>query len=611
MKKRLSIFKSIQFKIPILFILMLLLSLQLISANFIRQLESQTIDNFESQLELHYDFLKTNVAQVLSSAQTVEQKETAIYQLLQDASSRGNVEIRIVDRQGYIIGTNDQTKQSLVGTKATDIRLEKLTLKSRSDAIQYVDQETNERQMRIIGPAGVDENQNPLSYIVVDSNIEGQYRQVRNIAVIFFNSSLIAIILTIVIAVLISRGITRPITEMVEQTEKISEGNYSGSVHIYGEDEIGLLGRAINMLSVRIRDAQEASEAERQRLDSVLHHMSDGVIATDRRGKIVIVNEAALDLLNLNESDAFGQDILSVLRLPKKTTFRSLFTKQDQQIISYDSSILKCDFSVIQRETGFISGIVCVLSDITEQQKIEAERRNFVSNVSHELRTPLTSIRSYTEALSDGAWKDEEVAPEFLDVIQTEANRMIRMITDLLNLSRMDQKRMHLEKELTNMNDLFNHVLNRFDHILKQDEYKEKNYQIEREVTPTDIWVEIDQDKMTQVLDNIMNNAIKYSPNGGKITAHLEASNDRILIFIKDEGMGIPRRALPKIFNRFYRVDKARSRQMGGTGLGLAISKEVIEMSGGKIWVESVENRGSIFYIELPYEPFSVSEEFE
>ncbi len=266
--------------------------------------------------------------------------------------------------------------------------------------------------------------------------------------------------------------------------------------------------------------------------------------------------------------------------------------------------ILHGGFSLIQRETGFISGIVCVLHDVTEQEKIERERRDFVSNVSHELRTPLTSMRSYLEALIDGAWKDPEIAPNFLQVTQEETDRMIRMISDLLNLSRMDAGNNALDMEYVNINELFNHVLDRFDMMIQSSDQPKKTFFIKREITNRQIWAEIDTDKMMQVFDNIMNNAIKYSPDGGTITCSLRETHDNVVISISDQGMGIPKKDLPHVFDRFYRVEKARARSMGGTGLGLAISKEVVQRHGGKIWANSSEGKGTTFYVLLPYIPY-------
>ena len=398
---------------------------------------------------------------------------------------------------------------------------------------------------------------------------------------------------------------------MRKQTLRIARGDYSGQVKVLGNDELGQLAGAVNNLSVRVEEAQESSDSERRRLDSILSHMSDGVLATDRRGNVTIVNNMALQLLGVeNEDDLIGKSIIDVLDIRHDYTVRQLVNGEQREMIidmsnSGNNLILNAYFSPIQRESGFVSGLVCVLHDVTSQQKEERERKQFVSNVSHELRTPLTSVRSYVEALSDGAWQDKEIAPKFLKVVQDETDRMIRMINDLLSLSRMDAGTTKLNLEYVNINELFNYILDRFDMIIKKEEDpKKKKYTIERYFTKKDLWVEIDTDKFTQVIDNIMNNAIKYSPDGGVITTRLLETHNHVILSISDQGLGIPRKDLGRIFDRFFRVDKARSRKQGGTGLGLAISKEVINMLGGQIWVDSVEGKGSTFYISLPYVPY-------
>ena len=215
-------------------------------------------------------------------------------------------------------------------------------------------------------------------------------------------------------------------------------------------------------------------------------------------------------------------------------------------------------------------------------------------------------MKSYLEALNDGAWQDPEIAPQFLQVTQEEADRMIRLINDLLNLSRMDSGTAKLDLETVNLNELFAYILNRFDMMIEKDnndtrQTKTKNYTIKREFTKRTVWVEIDTDRFIQVIDNIMNNAIKYSPDGGVITCRIQETGTNVILSITDQGLGIPQKDIDHIFDRFFRVDKARSRAQGGTGLGLAISKEVIEMLHGKIWVESKLGKGSTFYISLPY----------
>ena len=616
MQKVKRFFRSIQFKIPVLFIFMLMISLQLIVANFLRQLETQMISNFQEQIQLQVGFLKNSVQPILARDDKDEVKIAEISKILQDYPTGSSiVEARIMDTQGYILGTTNQSQQSVVGTRTTEADAQQVLLTNDVYAYNYTEHEN--RYWKIVSPISpISGNSgNPLGIISVTTNIESRYTQVKDIGVIFVSSSLIAIVLVIIITFLISQGITKPIAEMKKQTEKIAEGNYTGEVKIYSDDELGQLGQAINDLSFKIKEAQESTEAERQRLDSVLRHMSDGVIATDRRGRIVIMNTAALDILNLKSEKVIGIPLLEILPLEERVTFRELLETQQERLIYLEEdgedSMIQCEFSVIQRESGFISGLVCVLTDVTEQQKIERERRNFVSNVSHELRTPLTSIKSYTEALVDGAWENKEIAPGFLNVIETETDRMMRMITDLLNLSRMDQNRFGLEKEFINMNELVVHIVNRFEMVLQSEPYRDKNYRILTDITQRDLWVELDQDKITQVLDNIINNAIKYSPDGGRIIVRLMETHTDIIVSVSDEGLGIARKDIPHLFDRFYRVDKARSRAMGGSGLGLAIAQEVVQLHGGKIWVNSIENKGSTFFVSLPYIPFEEDGEWE
>ena len=616
MQKVKRFFRSIQFKIPVLFIFMLMISLQLIVANFLRQLETQMISNFQEQIQLQVGFLKNSVQPILDREDKDEVKITEISKILQDYPTGSSiVEARVLDSQGYILGTTNQSQQSVVGTRTTESDAQQVLLTNTVYTYNYTEHDT--RYWKIVSPISSSSGNsgNPLGIISVTTNIESRYAQVKDIGVIFVSSSLIAIVLVIIITFLISQGITKPIAEMKKQTEKIAEGNYTGEVKIYSDDELGQLGQAINDLSFKIKEAQESTESERQRLDSVLRHMSDGVIATDRRGRIVIMNTAALDILNLKSEKVIGIPLLSILPLEEKVSFRELLETQQERLIHLEDdgedSIIQCEFSVIQRESGFISGLVCVLTDVTEQQKIDRERRNFVSNVSHELRTPLTSIKSYTEALVDGAWENKEIAPGFLKVIETETERMMRMITDLLNLSRMDQNRLGLEKEFINMNELVVHIVSRFEMVLQSEPYRDKNYRILTDITQRDLWVELDQDKITQVLDNIINNAIKYSPDGGRIIIRLMETHTDIIVSVSDEGLGIARKDIPHLFDRFYRVDKARSRAMGGSGLGLAIAQEVVQLHGGKIWVNSIENKGSTFFVSLPYIPFEEDGEWE
>lgn len=612
MNSKIKFFQSIHFKIALVFALMLILTLEVVGAVFVRSLERQNLSTFKQQIELPSYVDNSLSEQLMKSSTKSANKE--IQQILSDVNNTNITEIRVVDSKGIIRGTSNVNNQSIVGEKTTDENVKNAIYNNRSYNQNVYDDSNNNRYYVSVVPLlnTSSSNNNVVGVLYIRANLESVYANINNITVIFLSASLVAIILGLLMAIVISQAITRPIDEMKKQTIRIARGDFSGQVHVYGNDELGQLAGAVNNLSVRVEEAQDSTEAERRRLDGVLTHMSDGVLATDRRGNVTIINETAADLLSTNADEVTGKSILDVLNIRKSYTIRELLDNQDEVIIDLSTQqqelILHAYFSLIQRESGFISGLVCVLHDITEQQKVERERKQFVSNVSHELRTPLTSVKSYVEALTDGAWQDPEVAPGFLHVVQDETDRMIRMINDLLSLSRMDSGTSKLDLEYVNLNELFNYILNRFDMILKNEEEPSKKYSIDRVFTKKDLWVEIDTDKFTQVVDNLMNNAVKYSPDGGVITARLLETHNHVILSISDQGLGIPRADIPHVFDRFFRVDKARSRKQGGTGLGLAISKEVINFLGGQIWVDSVEGRGSTFYISLPYVPYEGDE---
>ncbi|MFT9003744.1 MAG: cell wall metabolism sensor histidine kinase WalK [Liquorilactobacillus hordei] len=611
MNKKLHFFQSIHFKIALVFALLLLITFQIVGAYFVQQLKKDNLKSFKQQVELS-SYIDSSLIGNLSRGNTTK-ANTNIKDILEDVDNSNVTKIQVVDTKGTIRGDSDVNSQDSIGQKTTDNDIKQVLYNERSYAKSAYDRTDNKRYYVSITPLfSTTGNTNTLvGAVYLRASLETVYSSINKVTLIFATAALIATGLGLILAIFISSAITRPIDEMKKQTTRIARGDYSGQVKIYGTDELGQLAQAVNNLSVRVEEAQESSEAERRRLDSVLSHMSDGVLATDRRGNVIIMNETASQALNIDPNIADGQSVLDILGIRDKYTLRDLLENQDEIIIDLSDEehdeILNAYFSLIQRESGFISGLVCVLHDITEQQRIDRERREFVSNVSHELRTPLTSVRSYIEALNDGAWKDPEVAPSFLKVTQDETQRMIRMINDLLSLSRMDSGTSKLELELVNLNELYNYILDRFDMMLKSDDAHEegkKSYSIRRDFTKRELWVEIDTDKFMQVVDNIINNAIKYSPDGGVITCRLLETHNHVILSISDQGLGIPKKDVVHIFDRFFRVDKARSRAQGGTGLGLAISKEVIEMHGGRIWVDSIEGKGSTFYISLPYEEY-------
>ena len=589
---------------------MLILTLEIVGALFVRQLEHENLTNFKQQIELP-SYVENSLTQELVQTNTKTANRN-INSTLQKVENNSITEIRVVDAKGIIRGTSNRD-QSVVGQKANTQIVKNTLVNNRSHSETVFDSDSKTHYYITTIPLISGDTNNVVGVVYIRASLESVYSTVTSISLIYLSATVITIIIGLILSIIISREITRPIEEMRKQTLRIARGDFSGRVKVNGNDELGQLSAAINNLSIRVEESQESTDAERRRLDGVLAHMSDGVLATDRRGNVIIINNMALQLLGVDdEKEVIGQSILGVLDIRQNYSIRDLVENEQAQnevILDglTDDTIISASFSPIQRESGFVSGLVCVLHDITDQVQEEEERKQFVSNVSHELRTPLTSVRSYVEALSDGAINDPELSPRFLKVVEDETERMIRMINDLLSLSRMDSGTTKLDLEYVNIGELFNYILNRFDMIIKNetaDDSDQKKYTIDRHITNKSLWVEIDPDKFTQVIDNIMNNAVKYSPDGGVITARLTDTHNHVILSIADQGLGIPRKDLRHVFDRFFRVDKARSRKQGGTGLGLAISKEVINLLGGQIWVNSTEGKGSTFYIALPYVPF-------
>ncbi|EPT6798298.1 cell wall metabolism sensor histidine kinase WalK [Listeria innocua] len=599
---KMRFFQSVQFKLVIMYLLLIIVAMQVIGAYFVRELEGQLEKNFQDSITNSITLLDYNAREeIIKNSDNSVKLQNDIRELLVDYSraSSNIIEVRIVDDKGKILGTSNLDNQGIVGQKSNDPLVKRtLSLGTTSEDKIYKD-ESNKNNRVWVNVSSIKNKGQVIGAIYLVADIESVYKQVDDITNIFITGTLIAMIITAVLGILLSRTITKPIIEMKRQAYAMARGNYSRKVKVYGVDEIGELADSFNTLTKRVQEAQAMTEGERRKLSSVLAYMTDGVIATDRRGKVILINTPAEKMLRVKHESANGRSIIDVLDIGDTYQFEDLMEVDGS--LTMDRStldkpyVLRANFSVIQRETGFNNGVIAVLHDITDQEKVDQERRDFVSNVSHELRTPLTSMHSYLEALSDGAWEDKEIAPRFLEVTQNETERMIRLVNDLLKLSRMDGGREQLEKSFVNFTDFFNHIIDRFEMM------KKETIMFKRHIPKEPVIIKIDEDKVMQVLDNIISNANKYSPDGGRISFYLKKFEDEIEVSIADEGLGVPDEDLANVFDRFFRVDKARSREMGGTGLGLAIAREVIEAHGGRIWAERNKSKGTIIKFTLPY----------
>ncbi|KKB37442.1 cell wall metabolism sensor histidine kinase WalK [Bacillus thermotolerans] len=598
--KRVGFFRSIQLKFVLIYVLLILFAMQIIGVYFVKELEDKLITNFKTSLQERVNLLEYNLREEMLKERTEETLtlEQDIQRILEDFMAPDVSEVRVIDQRSRIIGTSDPNRQGIIGQRVTDIAVKRTLSFGAEEDRMYIDEQSNKRIWVYTSP--IISNREVIGAVYLIGKVENVYTQMNQINEILFTGTALALVATAILGVLLARTITRPITDMRRQAVALGRGNFSRKVKVYGQDEIGELAITFNNLTKRLQEAQATTEGERRKLSSVLSYMTDGVVATDRKGRVILINEPAARLLNVSRETVISQPITSVLGLEEEYSFDDLLNEQDSVILDYGADdqpyILRANFSVIQKETGFVNGLIAVLHDITEQEKIEAERREFVTNVSHELRTPLTTMRSYLEALAEGAWQDPDIAPHFLEVTQTETERMIRLVNDLLQLSKFDSRDYQLTKKDVDFTEFFNKIIDRFEMT------KSQEVTFKRQLPRYPIYVEIDTDKLTQVIDNIISNAMKYSPEGGQLTFKVEENTDNIKVSIRDQGMGIPKKNINRIFERFYRVDRARSRKMGGTGLGLAIAKEIVTAHGGHIWATSTEGKGTTICFTLPYE---------
>ncbi|MEG0471225.1 MAG: cell wall metabolism sensor histidine kinase WalK [Solibacillus sp.] len=604
--QKVSFFKSIHVKLVLIYVLLIVIALQIIGIYFSKELEDSLKNNFQDSILQRMELVQYSIREEMlkerNETASTPTPESGIGAILREFSMDDINEIRVIDNRYRILATSEDENQSMVGQRANDdIVRNAMSAETLLDNIS-LDKQTAQRVWVLAAPITetVAPNGEVLGVVYIESNIEKVFEQMSEINRIFAAGIAMSLVITIILGILVARTITRPISDMRKQAQAMSKGNFSRKVRVYGTDEIGQLAIAFNHLTNRLQESQSTTEAERRKLASVLSNMTDGVIATDRKGKIILINEPALSLLHDTRESTLNRPIASVLGLDQEFSFEDLIHMKEPVSLDFSTSdapyILRANFSVIQKETGFVNGLITVLHDITEQEKIDMERREFVANVSHELRTPLTTMRSYLEALADGAWRDESIAPTFLNVTQTETERMIRLVNDLLQLSKMDSQEYELSFEFVEFNKFFTHIIDRFEMS------KSKNVEFLRLLPDSSYFVDIDTDKLTQVMDNIISNSLKYSPDGGNIRFGFTVHESMLRVMISDDGMGIPKENVGRIFDRFYRVDRARARSMGGTGLGLAIAREMIEAHGGKIWAESEEGVGTTIFFTLPFE---------
>jgi two-component system sensor histidine kinase VicK len=603
--KVLRFFQSIQAKLIIIYVLLILIAMQLIGVYFYRTVESyfknDFLDSRNKQVTLLAEFIDPYLSS-MQGTQTGDGKKTNtdLSEIANSLFAISNAEIQIIDANGIVISTSVPDHQSIVGQKNTQTEVTRALQGIKDNQRIFKDDTDGYRKMVIAKPIG--SGIRVLGAVYLIANMEELYNTLSSIFRILITGTLLALGLTAVLGVMLSNTITRPIKEITKQVTAVAEGNYDQQVKVQGKDEIGQLGHTFNFMMNRLKEALSLNEEEKEKLASILTNMNDGVIATDEYGRVIVLNRRAKQILQIEEHPSIGKDISQILGIPQEMIGEYVgnvhhMTVLEIQLPDEEEQLkVRVTFTPIHRRGEGISGMIAVLQDVTEQEKLEAARREFVANVSHELRTPLTTIKSYLEALDDGAMEDPQLAARFLGVTRSETERMIRLVTDLLHLSRLDSNQAMLSKASTRIADMLEEVADRFSFQLQQ-----RGIRIVIRIEPGVSKILLDRDKIDQVLDNLVSNAIKYTPDEGSIQVTARGvDRDFLEISVQDTGVGIPKKDLERIFERFYRVDKARSRNMGGTGLGLSIAREIIKAHGGTIELNSEFGQGTRVTFTLP-----------
>ena len=439
-----------------------------------------------------------------------------------------------------------------------------------------------------------------VKFIIYIKDLKNDVREVtKNLAIVVLQAIGFGALIALILGVFLSRSISGPIKNLTEYAGKIADGKFDAELEAEGNDEIGILTNTFNTMSYKLKNTMDAISGEKDKIEVVLKNMEDGIVAFDSTGISVHINPAAYKMLSIEKDrnyhfNEFFDNLGLSVKLEDVALWESFDDKDIQ--ISIDDTVINIRFAPYKAENSGTEGIIAAFQDITRQQKLDDTRKAFVANVSHELRTPITNIKSYSETLLDADIDDAETTKSFLKVINSESDRMARLVNDLLVLSQFDFSKAKFKFEAVNITELINEVVNAM-----KIEAKNRNFTFEyivRNNVPE--LIEIDRDRISQVVTNIISNAFKYTKDGGTVTVILSSVAEKVLISVIDNGVGIPEKDLPMIFDRFYRVDKARSRAQGGTGLGLAIAKEIVEAHSGEITIDSVYKEGTTVIITLP-----------
>jgi two-component system phosphate regulon sensor histidine kinase PhoR len=576
-------FRSIQWRITVSFVLVALVGMGILGVYLVNSTRSSQLDNLNSQLE--------NEARITAEASLPDflspNKQEELDALAKEMGEQTDTRFTIIAVDGTVLGDSDQDPATMenhagrpevkdaLATGIGESTRYSTTLKQK---MMYVAVPIS-YQGEILGVARVS-----LPLTAVES-------LVHHVTVSIIVAMVAVTVLVILAAWLIARITTRSIRKLTAASKQIAAGELGQKMTVGAKDEVGELASAFNEMSARVKELVEEISADRARLVTILDNMTDGVIMTDAEGNISLANQAAEKLFNIKDAD--NKPLIEAVRDHEVDELLKLCLKTAKtQAVQYESGTPKRYLRAIAIPITHI-GILFLFQDLTELIKLQTTRREFIGNISHEFRTPLAGIKAMVETLQSGAVSDKKAAKDFLTRIDGEVDRLTHMVAELTELSRIETGKAELRREPVNLNQLVGEVITQL-----SPQAERQKLAVETKLDARLPAVLADRDRVRQVISNLVHNAIKFTPAGGRITVTTRTVEGSVVVDIADSGIGISKEALPRVFERFFKGDKARAG--GGTGMGLAIAKHVVEAHGGNIWVESEEGRGSTFSFSLP-----------
>ncbi|MCH4891337.1 cell wall metabolism sensor histidine kinase WalK [Acidaminobacter sp. JC074] len=590
-------FRSIRWKFVTIYFILVLIAMLIAGIFILREVDDLHISTASQQLE----GVRYNVMPGLEEIMELSTNEEQVKSVIEDNNKIDlaiGEEIWIIDdnRFDVIASTSANDPSFLKEDQYINLIIQARQTGEKKEVIARGN--NDQRSMTQVYPIRY-RNIDNTGYLVLRRNLKDVDSTINRIREIIVQVIIASSLATIVLGFIISKSISDPIKDITRKAVLMSKGNFEHYVQVKSNDEIGELSETFNFLTRRLKKSLREISLEKTKVEAIVNHMTDGVIAVDNNHHIILMNPKAIELLNFGTEGYFESDFDKLIEpIAESLTYNKIASEEGwigSQSISIKDTIVKFSYAPYMNDQNEKTGIVYVLQDITDAEKLDAMRRDFVANVSHELKTPLTSIKSYTETLMDGYVDDPEVQKQFLTVIDSEAERMTRLVRDLLQLSNFDSHSITFYKEYNDYLDLTKKCITQL-----QMASSKKNIEIKLLTTEKQLVGAFDLHRMEQVFINIISNAIKYTPEEGAVEIQVLRNDDDCVVQVKDNGIGIPADDLVHIFDRFYRVDKARTRNAGGTGLGLSIAKEIINGHDGRIEIESEFGKGTTVTISIP-----------